>query len=64
MLYLEAEAAGYRGTGIGCFFDDSVHELLGFTGEQFQCLYHFTIGKPLDDQRIQTLPAYEHLRNN
>ena len=61
VLYLEAEASGYRGTGIGCFFDDSVHELLGFTGEQFQSLYHFTIGKPLDDQRIQTLPAYEHL---
>ena len=25
MLYLEAEAAGIRGTGIGCFFDDEVH---------------------------------------
>ena len=30
VLYLEAEAAGIRGTGIGCYFDDSVHELLGF----------------------------------
>jgi len=29
VLYLEAEAAGIRGTGIGCYFDDSVHELLG-----------------------------------
>ena len=31
-LYLEAEAAGVRGTGIGCFFDDGVHELLGLEG--------------------------------
>ena len=29
LLYLEAEAAGVRGTGIGCYFDDSVHDLLG-----------------------------------
>ncbi|MDD5633490.1 MAG: SagB/ThcOx family dehydrogenase, partial [Methylococcales bacterium] len=42
VLYLEAEAAGIRGTGIGCYFDDSVHELLGFKDEQFQSLYHFT----------------------
>ena len=26
VLYLEAEAHGVRGTGIGCFFDDAVHE--------------------------------------
>ena len=62
VLYLESEAAGYRGTGIGCYFDDSVHELLGFKDNQFQSLYHFTIGKPLEDSRIETLPAYEHLR--
>ena len=29
MLYLEAEAAGARATGIGCFYDDPVHEVLG-----------------------------------
>ena len=63
VLYLEAEAAGYRGTGIGCYFDDSVHELLGFKDNKFQSLYHFTIGKPLEDSRIETLPAYEHLLN-
>ena len=28
VLYLEAEAGGMRGTGIGCFFDDPVHDLL------------------------------------
>jgi SagB-type dehydrogenase family enzyme len=61
-LYLEAEAAGIRGTGIGCYFDDSVHELLGFKDNKFQSLYHFTVGKPLEDKRLETLPAYGHLK--
>ena len=63
-LYLEAEAAGVRGTGIGCYFDDSVHELLGFKDNQFQSLYHFTVGKPLEDSRLETLPAYGHLNDS
>lgn len=58
VLYLEAEAAGLRGTGIGCYFDDSLHNLLGMKTTQFQALYHFTIGRPLTDDRITTLPAY------
>ncbi len=29
VLYLEAEAAGARATGIGCFYDDPVHDVLG-----------------------------------
>jgi hypothetical protein len=61
VLYLEAEAAGVRGTGIGCYFDDSVHEILGFKDDSFQSLYHFTIGKPREDSRLHTFPAYEHL---
>ncbi len=61
VLYLEAEAAGVRGTGIGCFFDDPVHEMLGVQGLSFQSLYHFTIGGPVEDRRIMTLPAYHHL---
>ncbi|MGZ5008927.1 MAG: SagB/ThcOx family dehydrogenase, partial [Methylobacter sp.] len=60
VLYLEAEAAGVRGTGIGCYFDDSVHEILGIKGDKFQSLYHFTVGKPLEDNRLETLPAYGH----
>jgi hypothetical protein len=47
VLYLEAEAAGVRGTGIGCCFDDSVHEILGLRNETFQSLCHFTVGTPL-----------------
>lgn len=61
VLYLEAEAAGVRGTGIGCYFDDSVHEILGIKDDTFQSLYHFTVGKPLVDQRLQTFPPYAHL---
>jgi SagB-type dehydrogenase family enzyme len=57
-LYLEAEAEGLRGTGIGCYFDDALHEILGISGTQFQALYHFTVGRALTDDRILTLPAY------
>jgi len=63
VLYLEAEAAGVRGTGIGCFFDDPVHEIVGIKDLSIQSLYHFTIGGPVDDQRLMTLPPYHHLQN-
>ena len=59
VLYLEAEAAGVRATGIGCFFDDPVHRVLGWYPEtQFQSLYHFTVGGAVDDHRLTTLPPY------
>jgi nitroreductase len=58
-LYLEAEAQGWRGTGIGCFFDDAVHDILGLKDEGFQVLYHFSVGMPVDDPRLLTRPAYE-----
>ncbi len=61
VLYLEAEAAGIRATGIGCFFDDAVHELLGLGDRSLQTLYHFTVGSPVEDPRLQTLAAYHHL---
>ena len=60
-LYLGAEAAGVRGTGIGCYFDDLFHDLLGLGGDRFQSLYHFTIGTPLEDTRLRTLAPYAHL---
>jgi SagB-type dehydrogenase family enzyme len=59
VLYLEAEAAGVRATGIGCFFDDPVHDVFGFWGTTLQSLYHFTIGGPVDDPRLATLPPYD-----
>jgi nitroreductase len=58
VLYLEAEAANSRGTGIGCFYDDAVHELLGVTGREWQSLYHFSMGVPVDDPRLTTDPGY------
>ncbi len=62
VLYLEAEAAGLRGCGIGCFFDDAVHQVLGLEDRRYQSLYHFTVGGPVEDDRLQTLPAYWHLQ--
>ena len=48
VLYLEAEAAGVRSTGIGCFFDDEMHALLGIHDYSWQSLYHFTVGGAID----------------
>ena len=65
-LYLEAEAAGLRGTGIGCYFDDAMHELLGLSGPlsdlatgPWQVLYHFSVGQPVPDTRITSSPPYD-----
>jgi SagB-type dehydrogenase family enzyme len=59
VLYLEAEAAGVRSTGIGCFFDDPVHRVLGwYPDTRFQSLYHFTVGGAVEDHRLTTLPPY------
>jgi len=61
VLYLEAEAASLRGTGIGCFLDDAMHEILGIQGADWQSLYHFTVGGPVEDPRLRTIPPYAHL---
>jgi SagB-type dehydrogenase family enzyme len=61
VLYLEAEAAGLSGTGIGCFFDDLMHEILGITDTRLAMLYGFTVGGRVEDARVQTTPAYAHL---
>jgi len=65
VLYMEAEALGarcranIRGTGMGAYFDDWVHETLGLEGHAFQDLYHFTVGGAVDDDRLTTLPPYD-----
>ena len=61
VLYLEAEAAGVRGTGIGCYFDDPCHRLLGLAGDAWQDMYHFTAGGPVEDGRLRTAAPYAHL---
>lgn len=59
LLYLEAEAYGLKGCGIGCFFDDPLHEVIGLTGFEYQDLYHFSVGSTLQEMGFITLPAYE-----
>jgi SagB-type dehydrogenase family enzyme len=59
LLYLEAEAVGARATGIGCFYDDPVHEAAGLSGREWQSLYHFSMGVPVEDGRLTTEPGYE-----
>jgi hypothetical protein len=61
VLYLEAEAAGLRGTGIGCYFDDAVHQALGLKSTRYQDLYHFTVGRALVDERLGSELPYAHL---
>ncbi|AKF03905.1 nitroreductase family protein [Sandaracinus amylolyticus] len=58
LLYLEAEAHDVAATGIGCFFDDGIHELLGIESDDLRALYCFTVGGAVNDPRIQTQPAY------
>jgi len=64
VLYLDAESLGIRATGIGCYFDDAFHDVLGLEGDRFQSLYHFTVGGPVDDTRLVTRPPYEHLERS
>jgi SagB-type dehydrogenase family enzyme len=59
MLYLEAEEAGIRSTGIGCYFDDAVHAAFGIASREWQSFYHFAAGGPVEDARLTTLPAYD-----
>jgi SagB-type dehydrogenase family enzyme len=52
-LYLAAEALGLGATGIGAFYDEEVHRYLHLTPEQGQVVYHFAIGHPVQDPRLQ-----------
>jgi len=52
-LYLAAEALGLGATGIGAFYDDEVHDYLNVAPEQGQVVYHFAIGYPVPDPRLE-----------
>jgi SagB-type dehydrogenase family enzyme len=52
-LYLAAEAFGLGATGIGAFFDEEVHRYLNLTPGQGQVVYHFAIGYPVPDPRLE-----------
>jgi SagB-type dehydrogenase family enzyme len=58
VCYLTAEAAGARATGIGCFYDDAVHDVFGLAGRTWQSLYHFSAGIPVEDGRLSTELGY------
>ncbi len=64
VLYLEAEEAGIRSTGIGCYFDDPVHEVFSIVSRDWQSFCHFAFGGPVEDVRLTTLPAYGPERGN
>jgi SagB-type dehydrogenase family enzyme len=52
-LYLAAESLGFQSTGIGAFFDDSVHDYLGIPRESGrQVVYHFACGYAVPDNRL------------
>jgi SagB-type dehydrogenase family enzyme len=52
-LYIAAEALGLGATGIGAFYDERVHEYLNLTPTQGQVVYHFAIGYPVPDLRLE-----------
>ena len=59
-LYLEATSLNLSATGIGCFLDDILHGTIGLKTNQFQSLYHFTIGRGLVDTRLSTKKPYQN----
>ena len=52
-LYLAAEALGLGATGIGAFYDEEVHRYLSLAPGQGQVVYHFAIGYPIPDPRLE-----------
>ena len=61
-LYLAATARGLGVSGIGCFFDDAVHEFLGLTDQRFQALYLVAVGAALPDARLLAEDPFVGLR--
>jgi len=61
-LYLESTALHLSATGIGCFLDDILHDLLGLKNSLYQSLYHFTIGRGLVDSRLTNEEPYKERR--
>ena len=59
-LYLESTSLNLSATGIGCFLDDILHGTIGLKTNQFQSLYHFTIGRGLVDTRLSTKKPYQN----
>jgi SagB-type dehydrogenase family enzyme len=52
-MYLASEALGLRATGIGAFFDERVNRYLDLSPERGQVVYHFALGYPVPDPRLE-----------
>jgi len=52
-IYVASEALGLRATGIGAFFDDEVNRYLSLSPERGQVVYHFAVGYPVPDPRLE-----------
>jgi hypothetical protein len=52
-------ATAVYATGVGCFFGDGMHTLLGVKDHAWQSLYHFTAGGAVDNPRLSAFPPYE-----
>ena len=37
-----------------------MHGILGLRDRRFQSVYHFTVGGPVEDNRLRTLEPYSH----
>ncbi len=57
-LYLHAEAEGIGSSGIGCYFDDPIHDLLGLQNQRLQTVYMFTVGPARPELGVTDEPAY------
>lgn len=57
-LYLHAEAEGIGSSGIGCYFDDPIHDLLGLQDQRLQTVYMFTVGQARPELGVTDEPAY------
>jgi SagB-type dehydrogenase family enzyme len=53
-FYLAAEALQLRASGIGAFFDEEVHRCLELDPSRGQVVYHFAIGHPVPDSRVES----------
>jgi nitroreductase len=51
--YVHFEAGAFGATGIGAFYDEEVHRYLNLMPRQGQVVYHFAIGYPVADPRIE-----------
>src|SRR5260370_13355642 len=54
VLYLEAEEAGIRSTGIGCYFDDPVHGVVCISSRAWQSFLPLSVGGRVQGQCLTT----------